>query len=152
MYRKTLTKEQVLQKLRHYCRYQERCHAEVREKLWQLGVKKADHDEIIASLIEDDYLNEERFAIQFAGGKYRQKQWGRVKIKYELKQKQVSDYSIKKALQQIDEAGYIETLKQLGEKRYAALKSEQHLVRKKKTIDYLIQKGYESGLVYNFFN
>ena len=152
MYRKTLTKEQALQKLRHYCRYQERCHAEVREKLWQLGIRKADHDEIIASLIEDDYLNEERFAIQFAGGKYRQKQWGRVKIKYELKQKQVSDYSIKKALQQIDEAGYIETLKQLGEKRYAALKSEQHLVRKKKTIDYLIQKGYEPGLVYNFFN
>jgi len=152
MYRKTLTKEQALQKLRHYCRYQERCHAEVREKLWQLGVRKTEHDEIIASLIEDDYLNEERFAIQFAGGKFRQKQWGRVKIKYELKQKQVSDYSIKKALQQIDEAGYIETLKQLGEKRYAALKSEQHLVRKKKTIDYLIQKGYEPGLVYNFFN
>ena len=152
MYRKTLTKEQALQKLRHYCRYQERCHTEVREKLWQLGVKKAEHDEIIASLIEDDYLNEERFAIQFAGGKYRQKQCGRVKIKYELKQRQVSDYSIKKALQQIDEAGYIETLKLLGEKRYAALKNEQYLVRKKKTIDFLIQKGYEAGLVNNFFN
>ena len=78
MYRKTLTKEQALQKLRHYCRYQERCHAEAREKLWQLGVKKTEHDEIIAILIEDDYLNEERFAIQFAGGRYRQKQWGRI--------------------------------------------------------------------------
>ena len=79
MFTKPLTKEQALQKLRHYCGYQERCHSEVKEKLWQLKVNRKEHDEIIASLIEDDYLNEERFAIQFAGGKYRVKQWGRVK-------------------------------------------------------------------------
>ena len=98
MFTQPLTKEQALQKLRHYCGYQERCHSEVKEKLWQLKVNRKEHDEIIASLIEDDYLNEERFAIQFAGGKYRVKQWGRVKIKYELKQRMVSGYSIKKAL------------------------------------------------------
>jgi len=147
MLRKILTKEQALQKLRHYCRYQERCHSEVREKLWQLGVKRSEHDELIASLIEDDYLNEERFAMQFAGGKYRHKQWGRIKIKYELKQKQVSDYSIKKSLQQIDETDYLETLKELADKRYAALKNEQWLVRKKKTIDYLLLKGFEHSLI-----
>jgi regulatory protein len=152
MYRKILTKEQARQKLRHYCRYQERCHAEVKEKLWQLGVKKAEHDEIIASLIEDDYLNEERFALQFAGGKFRQKQWGRVKIKYELKQKQVSEYCIKKALQQIDEEGYIETLTELATKRYASLKNEQWLLRKKKTIDYLLLKGFEHALINNIIN
>ena len=147
MFNKPLTKEQALQKLKHYCGYQERCHSEVKEKLWQLGVNKKEHDEFIASLIEEDYLNEERFALQFAGGKYRVKQWGRVKIKYELKQKQVSDLSIKKALKQIVEKDYIKTLSKLAEKRYAALKDEQWMVRKKKTIDYLLLKGFESELV-----
>ena len=147
MYKKSLTKEQALQKLKHYCAYQERCHSEVKEKLYQLGVWKKDHDEIIASLIEENYLNEERFAIAYAGGKFRVKQWGRVKIKYELKQKQVSNYSIKKAMKQIDEEEYISVLNKLAKEKYAALKSEQYLVRKKKTMDYLLAKGFESDLV-----
>jgi regulatory protein len=147
LYKKQLTKEQALQKLKHYCGYQERCHSGVREKLWQLGVRKTEHDEIIASLIEDDYLNEERFAIQFAGGKYRMKQWGRTKIKYELKQKQVSEYCINKALKQIDEEDYLKTLYKLAEKKYAILKNEQWVIRKKKTMDYLMQKGFEPELV-----
>ena len=152
MYTQPLTKEQALQKLRHYCGYQERCHSEVKEKLWQLKVNRKEHDEIIASLIEDDYLNEERFAVQFAGGKFRVKQWGRIKIKYELKQRLVSDYSIKKGLKQINEKDYIKTLNKLAEKRYAALKDEQWMIRKKKTIDYLLQKGYESELATNIVN
>ncbi|MET0391516.1 MAG: regulatory protein RecX [Chitinophagaceae bacterium] len=145
--RKQLTPEQALQKLRHFCAYQERCHAEVRDKLYELGVWKKEHDAIIASLIEDNYLNEERFAIAYAGGKFRMKGWGRVKIRYELKQKQVSEYSIKKAMKQIDEADYLKTLNKLAAERYASLKGGQHLVRKKKTIDYLLQKGYEPDLV-----
>lgn len=147
MYKKQLTKEQALQKLKHYCAYQERCHSEVKEKLYSLGVWKKDHDEIIASLIEENYLNEERFAIAFAGGKFRVKQWGRVKIKYELKQKQVSGYSIKKALKQIGEDDYRAVLKKLADEKYSSLKGEQYLIRKKKTIDYLIAKGYEMDLV-----
>lgn len=145
--KKTLTTEQALQKLRHYCGYQERCHSEVREKLYSLGVFKKEHDAIIATLIEDGYLNEERFAIAFAGGKFRVKQWGRVKIKYELKQKQVSEYSIKKALQQIKEDEYRAALKKLAEEKYESLKDEQHLVRKRKTVDYLLQRGFEMELV-----
>lgn len=147
MYKKSLTKEQALQKLKHYCAYQERCHSEVKEKLYQLGVWKKDHDEIIASLIEENYLNEERFTIAYVGGKFRAKQWGRVKIKYELKQKQVSDYCIKKAMKQIDEEEYLSVLNKLAKEKYAALKSEQYLVRKKKTMDYLLAKGFESDLV-----
>lgn len=152
MYKKQLTKEQALQKLRHYCAYQERSHSEVKEKLYQLGVWKKDHDEIIASLIEDNYLNEERFAIAFAGGKFRMKEWGRVKIKYELKQKQVSDYSIRKALKEIKEEDYLKVLHKLAEEKYASLKSEQYLVRKKKTIDYLMQKGFEPALITSALN
>jgi len=145
--RKQLSKEQALQKLKHYCGYQDRSHSEVKEKLYSLGVWKKDHDEIMAALIEENYLNEERFALAFAGGKFRMKQWGRVKIKYELKQRQVSEYTIKKALKQIDEEEYMTSLKKLAEDRYASLKGEQYLVRKKKTIDYLMQKGYEPGLI-----
>jgi regulatory protein len=147
MYKKQLSQEQALQKLRHYCGYQERSHSEVKEKLYQLGVWKKDHDEIIASLIEDNYLNEERFAIAFAGGKFRMKEWGRVKIKYELKQKQVSEYSIRKALKEIKEEDYLKVLHKLAEEKYASLKSEQYLVRKKKAMDYLMQKGFEPNLV-----
>lgn len=147
MYKKQLTKEQALQKLKHYCAYQERCHSEVKDKLYQLGVWKKDHDEIIAALIEENYLNEERFAVAFAGGKFRIKQWGRVRIKYELKQKQVSEYSIKKAMKQIDEEEYLSLLNKLAKEKYAALKNEQYLIRKKKTMDYLVAKGFETDLV-----
>jgi regulatory protein len=147
MQRKYLTKEQALQKLRQYCGYQERCHKEVKQKLYDLGVSSKEHDEIISKLIEDDYLNEERFAIHFAGGKFRMKQWGMQKIKYALKEKQVSEYCIKKALKEIG-TEYNDTLRKLAEKKYASLKSEQYLVRKKKTIDYLLRKGYEPDLVY----
>jgi regulatory protein len=152
VYKKQLTKEQAVQKLKHYCGYQERSHSEVREKLYNLGVWKKDHDEIISSLIEEGYLNEERFAIAFAGGKFRMKQWGRVKIRYELQQKQVGEYSIKKALKQIPETDYENTLQKLAENKYASLKSEQYLIRKKKTIDHLLQKGYESALVNDVVN
>ena len=114
MYKKHLTKEQALQKLKHYCAYQERCHSEVKEKLFNLGVWKKEHDEIISTLIEENYLNEERFAIAYAGGKWRVKHWGRVKIKYELKQKQVSEYCIKKALMAIDNDEYLNDSKKLA--------------------------------------
>ncbi len=147
MYKKYLTNEQALQKLKHFCAYQERCHSEVKEKLYNIGVWKKDQDQIIATLIEENYLNEERFAIAYAGGRFRIKKWGRVKIKYELKQKQVSEYSIKKALKQIEEDEYLKVLNKLAKAKYALLKNEQYLVRKKKTMDYLMVRGFEMDLV-----
>jgi regulatory protein len=145
--KKILTKEQALQKLRQYCAYQERSHSEVQQKLYELGIRKQDHDEILSTLIEEDYLNEERFAKAFAGGKFRMKDWGRKKIFYALKEKRVSEYSIKQAMKEIDEEDYWKNLKELVEEKYDTLKDEQHLVRKKKTIDYMLQKGYEFDLV-----
>lgn len=145
--KKYLTKEQALQKLRQFCAYQERSHSEVQSKLWDLGVPRADHDQVISTLIEEDYLNEERFAKQFVGGKFRMKDWGRKKIYYALKEKKVSEYSIKVAMKEIDEEAYLETLRELAEKKYESLKDEQYLVRKRKTMDYLLQKGFESDLV-----
>jgi len=145
--KKLLTKEQALMKLKQYCAYQERSHSEVQQKLWDIGSYRSDHDEIISTLIEEDYLNEERFAKAFVGGKFRMKDWGKKKIYYALKEKKVSDYNIKKAMKEIDEAAYQKTLHDLAKKKYGSQKGEQHLVRKKKTMDYLLQKGFESKLV-----
>lgn len=147
MQRKFFTKEEALQKLRQYCIYQERSHYEVQQKLYELGIRKAEHDGIIATLIEEDYLNEERFAKQFAGGKFRMKEWGRNKIYYALREKRVSEYNIKKGLKEIDDEEYKKVLKQLAEKKYETLGEEQYLVRKKKTMDYLLQKGFEPDLI-----
>jgi regulatory protein len=147
LYNKQLTKEQALQKLKHYCAYQERCHSEVKEKLYALGVWKKDHDEIVATLIEENYLNEERFAIAFAGGKFRVKQWGKVKIRYELKQKQVSEYCIKKAMKQIDEDDYLKVLEKLAKDKYSSLKTDQWIIRKKKTMNFLMGRGFEPDLI-----
>jgi regulatory protein len=150
--KKHLTREQALQKLKQYCAYQERCHSEVRQKLWDLGVSRNDHDEIISNLIEEDYLNEERFAVLFAGGKFRMKNWGRKKIEFALKGKGVSSYSIQKGLKEVDAVNYIEQLGLLAAKKYESLRSEQYLVRKKKTMDYLLQKGYEPDLINRVLN
>ena len=152
MQKKYLTKEQALQKLKQYCGYQERCHSEVQQKLWDLGVNRSMHDEIISNLIEEDYLNEERFARMFAGGKFRMKSWGKKKIEYALKDKKVSNYSISKGLKEIDEEAYQNLLERLAEKKYESLPSEQYLVRKKKTMDYLLQKGFEPDLIHRVVN
>lgn len=150
--RKYLTKEQALQKAKHYCGYQERNHSEVKEKLYSLGLWKRDVEEIISQLIEENYLNEERFAIAFTGGKFRMKYWGRVKIKYELQQKKISSYCIKKAMKEIAEEDYKKTFSKLAKQKWASLKSEKNIfTRKRKTQDYLLQKGFEYELINEFF-
>ena len=137
----------ALQKIKHYCGYQERCHAEVKEKLYSFGLWKKDVEALISQLIEENYLNEERFAQLFAGGKFRMKQWGRVKIKYELKQKHISEYCIKKGLKEIDENAYMKTLQKLADTKWKSLRSEKNIFAKKsKTMNYLLQKGYEASL------
>lgn len=147
-----LTKEQALQKLRQYCAYSERCHADVVSKLYDLNVWKKEHDEIIAKLIEENYLNEERFAKAFAGGHFRQKQWGRNKILQHLRQKNVSAYCIKKAMKEIEDEEYDQVLKKLFQKKWDSLKSERNrFVKMKKTSDYLIQKGFEAALINELF-
>lgn len=142
----------IFQKLKHYCNYQPRCHYEVRQKLFELKVSSKLHDEIITALIEGEYLNEERFAKDFARGKFRIKQWGRRKIQQELQQRQISSYLIKLAMKEIDDSDYRSTLYKLVKKKYASLKGEQYLVRKKKTIDHLLQKGYEPNIVVSAVN
>jgi len=151
--RKQLSRDQALQKIKHYCSYQERSHAEVKEKLYSFGLWKKDVEPIISELIEENYLNEERFARLYAGGHFRMKHWGRIKIRYELKQKQISDYCIKKGLTEIDDEAYQQTLKKLFDQKWNSLTSEKNiLVRKSKTLSYLLQKGYERDLAMALIN
>lgn len=142
-YSKSITPEQALQKARHYCGYQERCHQEVKEKLYGMGLYKNQVEPLLSQLIEEDYLNEERFACQFAGGKFRMKGWGRNRIQSELKQRQVSDYCIKKALKEITEADYEEMLHKMAGKKWEMLRNLSLPEQQKKTQDYLLYKGYE---------
>ncbi len=102
---------------------------------------------MLSKAIEEDYLNEERFAQMFAGGKFRMKHWGRVKIQYELRQKQVSSYNIKKGLQEIPEEDYMAALQKLAENKWQQLEGEHYITRQAKASSYLVQKGYESPLV-----
>jgi regulatory protein len=142
-----LTNNQVLQKLRHFCGYQERSRHDALQKLRKLGVSKSRHEEILLFLIEAGYLNEERFALLYAGGKFRINEWGKKKISNALKEKQVSSDIIDKALNTIDDNDYQEKLGELTQKKFESLKGEQNMTRKKKTMEYMLQKGYESQLI-----
>lgn len=143
-----LTKEQALQKAKTFCAYSERCHKDVKEKLFSLGLFSQQVNEIVATLIEENYLNEERYAQSFASGHFRQKQWGRVKIKQALVQKNVSAYCIKKAMETIDENEYRKTLQKLFYNKINLLKTEKNIfIKKSKLCNYLLQKGYEGSLI-----
>ncbi len=143
----------ILAAISHYCHYSERCHADVRNKLYSLGCHKTEVEEYISKMIEVDLLNEERYARAFAGGKFRMLKWGRQKIIQQLKLKQVSDHCIKKALKEIDEDDYRSTLKKLALTKWKSLpKKEHHLVRKKKVQQYLLQKGFEGARVIEIIN
>ena len=142
-----LSKEQAWQKIKHYCAYQERSHYETKQKLYSFGLYKNEVEDLLSRLIEEDYLNEERFAEHFAGGKFRMKHWGKIKITYELKQKQVSSYNIRRALQSIADADYVTTLQKLAEAKWQQLRGEQYITKQVKATSYLLQKGFEPALI-----
>jgi regulatory protein len=137
-----LSKEQSLQKIRHFCAYQERCHQEVKEKLYSFGLHKEDTESLIAALIEENYLDEERFATQFAGGKFRMNHWGKIKIEYELRKRQLSPYCIRKGLEGIGADAYRQTLEKLAREKWSAISGETPLSIRAKVTSYLLQKGY----------
>ena len=147
---KTLTPEQAYVKIRHYCAFQERTHQEVKMKLHGYGVGWTDISEIVSKLIEEGFLNEERFAAAFVGGKFRIKQWGRKKIELELKKKQVSEHNIRVALRdEIDPIEYEQTIMKIIEKKWRSIRpeSDTNYTKQAKTMAYLFQRGFESNLV-----
>ena len=150
MQKNRIGKEQAIQRIRHFCAYQERAQQEVRDRLYELGMTKSEVEEILSNLISDNFLNEERFAIQFAGGHFRIKQWGKLKIQHALQQKRVSPVNIKKSLKSIDEIEYIKVMESLATKKWNSLKGERGLGRMAKTQAFLYQRGFETALMQSF--
>lgn len=122
--KKVYTINQAYTKAARYCAYQERTQQEVREKIYAYGLYSDEAEEVIARLIEDNFINEERFAQAFAGGKFRLKKWGRAKIEHALREKGISDYCVRKGLEQIDPEDYLHTLQELLEKNAPFLKKK----------------------------
>lgn len=145
---KVLTPRQAKQKIEQYCAYQERSHQEVRNKLYGFGLHRNDVDEIITNLITDGFLNEERFAKAFAGGKFRIKKWGRIRITHALEAKGVSKNCIRIGLREIEDAPYRETLRELLQEKSRTLEEENVFVLRDRLSKYVIQKGYEPELVW----
>jgi regulatory protein len=138
-----ITKQQAIPKIEYYCSYQERCHKEVSSKLYDYGLNTDEVGEVLTHLVKAGFLNEERFARAYAGGKFRQKNWGRSKIIRELKFRGISDYCIKKAMSEIDDDDYEDSLKQMAEKYLATHKGGPAWQLKQKALKHLVAKGYE---------
>ena len=141
------TFSQFCEKLRRYCAYQERCHKEVRQKLIELGADAQMSGQVLVQMVEENFLNEERFARAFAGGKFRQKRWGRMKIIRELQMREISPYCIQAALTEIPDDDYMNTLRAELEKLQGK-KSMKHYAEQYKVAKSLISKGFEPDLVW----
>jgi len=136
------------QKIESFCAYQERCDFEVRQKLFSWGLFQEDVDALISDLITHNFLNEQRFAEAYVSGKFRIKKWGRVKIRQQLKLRKISEYSIKKGMQVIDDDEYIKTAKELIAAKSRLIKSKNGWDKINKLKRYLSSKGYETELVH----
>lgn len=145
---KTYTLQEATKKIESYCAYQERCHKEVVTKLQELKMVPEAIDNIVVHLINENFLNEERFAQSFARGKFTIKKWGKNRIVNELKQRGISRYNIQTALLEIDDSAYSNTFIELAEKRLGQLKETNLQKRRKKLADYLLYRGWENHLVY----
>jgi regulatory protein len=139
-----ITLAEALNKLTRYCADRERCHSEVRSRLLKLQVYGDDLEEIISKLVENDFLNEERFARSYVRGKFRINKWGRTKITYSLRSKKIPDYCINKGLEEIDEDEYRTVLRELIEKK---LKGDDSFEAKRKVVASMQSKGYEMGII-----
>ena len=142
------TIKQAIQKLEHYCAYQDRCHEEVIQKLRSMKMDQDEIDQVIVQLIADNFLNEERFACSYARGKHRIKHWGKIRIVNELKFRKISQYNINLALKEITTEEYEATFHNLAEQNWESIRELNPLKKRKKFCDYLLRKGFESNLVY----
>jgi regulatory protein len=145
---KPLTFEQAKQKALRYCAYQERSHQEVKNKLYELGLHTSDVDELLSYLITEGFLNEERYAKLFAGGKFRVKHWGRIKIVHALESKGLSKKCIQIGLKEIDPVDYEEILGKLIVAKIEEAGEDDSFIVRDKVSRYAIQKGYEPELVW----
>lgn len=145
---KSYTVDEATKLMENFCAYQERCHKEVAQKLYDLNMIPEARDQITLHLLQHNFLNEERFSKAFARGKFSIKNWGRIRIVNELKFRNISPYNIKTALKEIDEEVYLKTIQKVAEKKIAVIKEPNAFKKRSKLLTYLSSKGYESELIY----
>ena len=150
--KKSYTVIEATRKLEQYCAYQERCHKEVKQKLQEMRMIPEAVNQIMIHLLEHNFLNEERFAKTYVSGKFRIKKWGKHRLTLELKKKDVSKFNIKLAINEIDNDEYIEVFNALAEKKAKSMLETNKWKKKKKLIDYLLYRGWESHLIYDKVN
>lgn len=138
--------------MEYYCAYQERCYKEVEEKLYSFSVNLSEKEEILTYLIENNFINEERFAQSFVRGKHNYKSWGKNRIVNELKFRNISSRIITIALKEIPEETYLENFHQLAEKHWHNITERKGPKKNKKFVDFLLRKGYEMSLIYEKLN
>ena len=145
--------QDAIRKLERYCAYQERCYTEVEQKLSELDLIPEAREKVILHLREHKFLDEERYAIHFARGKFRIKKWGKLRIRRELKAKKISSRLMDQALAQIEDSDYLQTFHELAEKRFDSLVREQDRHKKQqKWFSYLQYRGWEAQLLYEKWN
>ena len=152
MKKQVISVEEIKRKLESFCVYQDRCHKEVEKKLSEYNLISEAKDSILLHLLQENFLNEERFSKSFARGKFRIKKWGKQRITRELQMRDISTYNIKIALKEIDEEEYMSTLYSLVEKKNKLVSETNLFKRRKKVADYLLYRGFESNLVYEAIN
>ena len=147
-----LTLKEIEGKLQYYCSYQDRCHKEVIEKLKTFNVKQHESNQIISNLINDNYLNESRFSESFVRGKFKIKNWGKIRIISELKRRNISPYNITLGLKEVEDQDYLNKFEEIFKKKLSSLNNLSSDVKKKKIISYLQYRGWESNLFYSKIN
>lgn len=152
MKKKDLTKKEIEYKIQIYCSYQERCHKEVYIKLKEFAICETQINEILTNLITKNYLNESRFSKLFTRSKFNIKSWGKIKIKNELRKRNISSQNIKIALEEINDLLYKKKLDDIFDKKLSSLSGFQKEVKKQKMFQYLNYRGWESSLVYEKIN
>ncbi|OGS73846.1 MAG: recombinase RecX [Flavobacteria bacterium RIFCSPLOWO2_12_FULL_35_11] len=149
---KSYTVDEATKLMENFCAYQERCHKEVAQKLYDLHMIPEAREKITLHLLQQNFLNEERFSKAFARGKFSIKNWGRIRIVNELKFRNISPYNIKTALKEIDDEAYLKTLQKVAEKKAEVIKEPNAFKKRSKLLSYLSSKGYESELIYEVVN
>jgi regulatory protein len=140
--------KEAINKIEHFCAYQERCHEEIVQKLRSMKMESEEIDTIMVHLISDNFLNEERFACSFARGKHRIKHWGKIRIVNELKSKKITQTLINIALKEISPTEYATTFHTLAERHWESIRETNLMKKRKKFCDYMLRRGFESNLIF----
>lgn len=141
--------EEILVKIYKYCAYQDRCRKEIVEKLSDLEINEVEIlENYLLHLSKERFWDEERFARNFARGKFRIKGWGRLKIRNELRLKEVSQELISLALkEEIEDEEYLKTLRKFVKRKAQEIKDINLWSERAKIRRFLAQKGYEDNLI-----